>query len=283
VAHSNRLLSQQRETMHRLQELDQMKSDFVAITSHELRTPITAIRGFVKTLVRSRDRLSTEQLSSFMEIIDRQSSRLARLVEDLLFVSRIEAGAVRLSPEPIDLGPFLRESIEAFGPEGRSRIELRVHDDGATVVADGQRLDQILRNLLENALKFSPGDAAVTVSADTPDGALRLEVTDRGVGIAAADLPLIFERFHQVGQVMTRENEGAGLGLYITKRLVEAMGGTIEVSSTLGEGSTFTVTFPGPPSPSVEPVPPSTRVRAHRERAGPEGAETTAPSPATRS
>jgi signal transduction histidine kinase len=282
VAHSNRLLSQQRGTMQRLQELDQMKSDFVAITSHELWTPITAIRGFVKTLLRNRDRLSTDQLSSFMEIIDRQSSRLARLVEDLLFVSRIEAGAVRLSPEPIDLAPFLHESIEALGPEGRSRIELRVPDGGAMVVIDGQRLDQILRNLLENALKFSLGDAAVTVSADTPDGALRLEVTDRGVGIAPEDLPLIFERFHQAGQVMTRENEGAGLGLYVTKRLVEAMDGTIEVSSTLGEGSTFTVTFPRVRTPDVEPAP-TNGDRARPERPTEDAAETPAPSPATRS
>src|SRR5207249_10685455 len=114
VAHSNRLLSQQRETMRRLRELDQMKSDFVAITSHELRTPITAIRGFVKTLLRNRDRLSDDQLTSFMQTIDRQSGRLARLVEDLLFVSRIEAGAVRLAPEPVEAVPLLHHSLQAF-------------------------------------------------------------------------------------------------------------------------------------------------------------------------
>jgi signal transduction histidine kinase len=246
VAHSNRLLSQQRQTMLRLQELDQMKSDFVAITSHELRTPITAIRGFVKTLMRNRDRLTREQLASFLGTIDRQSARLARLVEDLLFVSRIEAGTVRFAREPVDLARFLHESVEALGPEGRSRVDVRVAADAGVVVIDPQRLDQILRNLVENALKFSPPDAVVTVAAELRAGTVTVEVADRGVGISPEDLPMIFDRFHQVGHVMTRENEGAGLGLYITKRLVEAMDGTIEVASTLGEGTTFTVRVPIP-------------------------------------
>jgi signal transduction histidine kinase len=244
VAHSNRLLSRQRETMQRLQELDQMKSDFVAITSHELRTPITAIRGFVKTLLRNRDRLSAEQLTNFMHTIDRQSARLARLVEDLLFVSRIEAGAVRLAPEPVDVTELVHESLEAFGPEGRVRIDLNVLEDMGTGTIDAQRVDQIVRNLVENALKFSPRDARVSVSAGAAAGLRTLEVADRGAGIPPEDLPLIFDRFHQAGHVMTRENEGAGLGLYITKRLVEAMGGTIGVRSEPGRGSTFTVSIP---------------------------------------
>jgi signal transduction histidine kinase len=244
VAHSNRLLSQQRETMRRLQELDQMKSDFVAITSHELRTPITAIRGFVKTLMRNRERLSGDQLGEFMTIIDRQSARLARLVEDLLFVSRIEAGTVRLAHEPVDLPAFLRESVESLAPESRARVELRVDAETGIVVIDPQRVEQVLRNLVENALKFSPADTTVSVSATVTPRLLTIEVSDRGVGISPEDLPMIFERFHQVGKVMTRENEGAGLGLYITKRLVEAMGGTIAVASTVGDGTAFTVRLP---------------------------------------
>jgi signal transduction histidine kinase len=244
VAHSNRLLSQQRETMRRLQELDQMKSDFIAITSHELRTPITAIRGFVKTLQRNQDRFSTEQLASFMQIIDRQSARLARLVEDLLFVSRIEAGTVQFEAEQVDLAGFLAETAEALGPEGRSRVRVDVQPPGATVRTDPHRLDQILRNLVENALKFSPSDTLVRVEAMVRDDWFQLAVTDQGVGIPPEDLPRIFDRFHQVGQAMTREREGAGLGLYITKRLVEAMGGTITVASAPGQGSTFRIWLP---------------------------------------
>jgi signal transduction histidine kinase len=244
VAHSNRLLSQQRETMRRLQELDQMKSDFIAITSHELRTPITAIRGFVNTLQRNQDRLSPEQIGSFMQIIDRQSGRLARLVEDLLFVSRIEAGTIRFEAEHVDLARFIAEAAESFGPEGRSRVRIDVQPAGAAARTDPHRLDQILRNLVENALKFSPSETQVDVEAQVRDDWFQLAVTDHGVGIPPEDLPRIFDRFHQAGQVMTREREGAGLGLYITKRLVEAMGGTISVASVPGQGSTFRIWLP---------------------------------------
>ena len=251
VVHSNRLLSQQRETMMRLRELDQMKSDFVAITSHELRTPITAIRGFVKTLLRNRDRLSPDQISSFMQIIDRQSERLARLVEDLLFVSKIEAGTIRLSAEEVPLSKFLKEVLDALGPERRSRVWLDVQQDGVVVV-DPQRLDQILRNLIENALKFSPADSTVFVEGHVSDGRLDLSVADQGVGIKQEDIPRIFDRFHQAGNALTREAEGAGLGLYITKRLVDAMGGAISVTSAPGEGATFRVSLPARPATDSE-------------------------------
>jgi signal transduction histidine kinase len=252
VAHSNRLLSQQRETMRRLRELDQMKSDFVAITSHELRTPITAIRGFVKTLLRNRDRLSDDQVENFMHIIDRQSGRLARLVEDLLFVSRIEAGTIRLQMETVELSGFLHEAVEALGPEGKSRVRFSLSPPDAAVVMDPQRMDQIVRNLVENALKFSPPESQVDIDASMSDGQLTLAIIDRGAGIPAEDLPNIFDRFHQTGEVLTREAEGAGLGLYITKRLAEAMGGSVSVSSVLGTGSTFVVAVPAGLMP--EPV-----------------------------
>jgi signal transduction histidine kinase len=250
VAHSNRLLSQQRETMSRLQELDQMKSDFIAITSHELRTPITAIRGFVKTLLRNRERLTAEQIASFMKIIDRQSERLARLVEDLLFVSRIEAGTIRLQMEEVGFGTFLKDVVDALTPEGRSRVWLDVDREAPPVVIDPHRTEQIIRNLIENALKFSPPDSQVFLKGEMEDGQVHVSVTDEGVGISAEEIPRIFERFHQAGEVMTREAEGAGLGLYITKRLVEAMDGEITVLSTPGEGTTFDVILPTrPPLP----------------------------------
>jgi signal transduction histidine kinase len=244
VAHSNQLLSQQRETMRRLQELDEMKSDFIAITSHELRTPITAIRGFVNTLQRNQERLRGDQVASFMQVIDRQSARLARLVEDLLFVSRIEAGTVTFDTRQVNLTGFLEETAESLGPDGRARVRVDVQPEGATARTDPHRLDQIMRNLIENALKFSPQETTVHVEAVVRDDWFQLSVTDRGVGIPPEDLPRIFDRFHQVGRVMTREREGAGLGLYITKRLVEAMGGTISVTSVSGQGSTFRIWLP---------------------------------------
>jgi signal transduction histidine kinase len=244
VAHSNRLVAQQRETMDRLRELDQMKSEFVAITSHELRTPITAIRGFVRTMVRSRDRMSGDQIAHFMGIIDRQSARLARLTDDLLLVSRIEAGTLRLEPQDIELERFLHEAVESLGPGQATRIRIAAEPRRANAMIDPGRVDQILRNLLENALKFSDPESTVDLRARLEDGALEIAVTDRGVGIEPEALPLIFDRFHQAGEVFTREREGAGLGLYITKRLIEAMDGGIEVDSTPGVGSTFTVVLP---------------------------------------
>jgi signal transduction histidine kinase len=244
VAHSNQLLSQQRQTVERLRELDQMKSDFVAITSHELRTPLTAIRGFVNTLIRNRDRISERQVVDFMHIIDRQTARLARLVEDMLLVSRIEAGTVRLHAEQVDLERFLGDVVDAFRPEDRARITLSVQADDEPVRIDPDRTDQVLRNLVDNALKFSPEDGPVAVTALVRDRSIHLTVSDRGLGIAPEQIPHIFERFHQAEDVLTREAEGAGLGLYITKRLVEAMGGTIEVRSRVGAGSTFSVTLP---------------------------------------
>jgi signal transduction histidine kinase len=244
VAHSNRLLSQQTETVRRLQELDQMKSDFVAITSHELRTPLTAIRGFISTLLRNRERLAPDEIVSFMTIIDRQSARLAQLVEDLLLVSKIEAGAIRLSIQQVDLGRLLRESVESIGPDAKARVEILAPPEDTLVAIDPQRVDQILRNLLDNALKFSDPETPVTLQGGIDGDVVAFAVMDRGNGILAQDLSAIFDRFHQVGLVLTREREGAGLGLYITKRLVEAMDGTIEVSSEPGRGSTFTVRVP---------------------------------------
>ncbi len=254
VAHSNRLLSQQRESMSRLQELDQMKSDFIAITSHELRTPITAIRGFVKTLLRNRERLSGDQIASFMNIIDRQSERLARLVEDLLFVSRIEAGAIRVQVEEVTFADFMKDVVDALTPQGRSRVWLDVDRTDLRVVIDPHRTEQILRNLIENALKFSPPDSQVFLTGKVEDGVIRISVADQGVGISKKEIPRIFERFHQAGEVMTREAEGAGLGLYITKRLVEAMEGEISVESSPGEGTTFRVTLPLRTTETVEDV-----------------------------
>jgi signal transduction histidine kinase len=238
------------EAAARLKELDQMKSDFVAITSHELRTPLAAIRGFVNTIVRRIDRLSLEEVREFLSIVDRQTERLIHLVEDLLVVSRIDAGKLAFEPEPIDPLPFLEQVVDGVGAEA-SRVRMETAAGLPTFVADPNRLDQILTNLLQNALKFSSADRPVrlAVGIEVPreredEAVLRFDVADEGVGIAAEELDAIFERFHQSERASTREADGTGLGLYITKRLVEAMGGTIAVASELGRGSTFTVLLP---------------------------------------
>lgn len=252
VVQAARLRERQEETLQRLRELDDMKSDFVAITSHELRTPLAAIRGFVNTLRRRLDELSDDETREFLGIVDQQTDRLIRLVEDLLVVSRIEAGKIALHPEPIPPRSFLAGVVTGMG-EQASRIETRLDPGLPTLfLADPQRLGQVLTNLLQNAVKFSAPDTMVTVAVEpSPDG-ISFSVIDRGPGIPLEERQRIFERFHQTDAAATRRSEGAGLGLYITTQLTTAMGGTIELSSELGVGSTFRISLP---ATTVDPTP----------------------------
>jgi signal transduction histidine kinase len=260
VVQAARLRASQEETLQRLRELDEMKSDFVAITSHELRTPLAAIRGFINTLRRRLDELSGAETREFLEIVDQQTDRLIRLVEDLLVVSRIEAGKITFHPEPIEPGPFLERIVTGMG-EHAARIQVSAHEGlpGAMLV-DPQRLAQILTNLLQNAVKFSSPETAVTLDVEAVEHGVAFTVTDHGPGIAAEEHERVFERFHQTDSAATRRSEGAGLGLYITKQLVEAMGGRIELRSDLGVGSTFRVTLPATPvAPAPAPLSPAAR------------------------
>jgi signal transduction histidine kinase len=235
------------EAARRLRELDDMKSDFVAITSHELRTPLAAIRGFVNTILRRIDQLSPDEVREFLNIVDHQTDRLIRLVEDLLVVSRIEAGKLGFDPQAIDPDAFLASVVRGLG-EGAARVRLEPVGSLPTFVADPNRLGQVLTNLLQNALKFSAAGEPVRLVAAVERGAagewMRFDVADEGVGIAPEDFTAIFERFHQTEAASTRQAEGTGLGLYITRKLVEAMEGSIGVDSQIGRGSTFTVRLP---------------------------------------
>jgi signal transduction histidine kinase len=243
VAFHAQLHAERAETVARLRELTELKSDFVAIASHELRTPLTGIRGFASLLMDNFDALSLEEVREYLSIIDGQSKRLVRLVEDLLVVSRLEAGRLRLKVEEVQLRPFLQNLVASFVDESE-RISLNGPDEPATVRIDADRVEQILRNLVQNALKFSPSDKEVTVSARRSAKGVDFEVADRGVGIPADELANIFDRFHQAGDGGRREREGVGLGLYIAKRLLEEMGGEITVDSTPGQGATFRIRIP---------------------------------------
>jgi signal transduction histidine kinase len=244
VVQAARMRARQEEMLVRLRELDEMKSDFVAITSHELRTPLTAVRGFVDALRRRLDELSAEEIQEYLSIIHVQTDRLIRLVEDLLLISRIEAGKLTLVPEAVETSGLLASVRQGIG-EGADRIAV-VEETGmpASLVVDGQRLAQILTNLLVNALKFSPPDARVELRAGSRSpGTVTFAVRDGGSGIAPEEINVIFERFHQ-SEASAGHSEGAGLGLYIARHLAEAMGGRIAVESNPGEGATFSVTMP---------------------------------------
>lgn len=243
VISNARLLSQERALVDRLRELDVMKTDFIAIASHELRTPLTAIQGTVKTLQRPGVTFSTEQIWDFIGIMDRQADRLTRLVEDLLLVSRIDHGSVSLRMEETSLDAVMQDALEEIGQRAH-RVSLAISPAMPPIRTDGHRVCQIARNLIENALKFSDDDTSVRVSVHENRDMFLIEVADEGVGIPAEELQHIFQRFHQVGGSMRRRSDGFGLGLYITKRLTEALGGTIDIRSTVGEGSTFRVYLP---------------------------------------
>ena len=250
AAEQERLAEAERETIQRLQELDAMKSDFVAIASHELRTPLTAMQGSLKTL-QQRVHLSAEQQNTLLEMLNRQTDRLARLVEDLLIVSNIEAGGVGLRLEEVDMNDVVAALLEELGPRG-TRVSCAIGPDLTSFTTDRQRFGQIVRNLVENALKFSPDHSVVRVSIHhDPDG-LRLEVSDDGRGIAPEEIPRLFERFYQVGGALRRVGDGFGLGLYITKRLVDALDGQIAVDTELGKGTTFKIWFPNAPASATE-------------------------------
>lgn len=236
------LLAEREETVRRLQELDRMRSEFVAITSHELRTPITSIRGFARTLAERLDEIPRKEATEFLAVIDAQSERLARLVNDLLVVSRIEARRLELRVREVEVGPFLEHVAASFDSKGR--IELRLPERPTSARFDPDRVEQVLHNLLDNAVKFSPAGVPVVLAVSDSLEVLEFSVADRGSGIPPEEIPRIFERFHQVGEVLTREQRGVGLGLYISKRIVDEMGGEIRVVSELGEGTTLRVRLP---------------------------------------
>lgn len=245
IVQSARMRAHQEETLQRLRELDEMKSDFIAITSHELRTPLSAVRGFVDMLRRRGGDLAAEEREEFLGIIALQTDRLIRLVEDLLVVSRIEAGKLVLDPGEIPTASLLDQLVQGLSDQSE-RVRIRLEPGAPDVlVVDTQRLLQVLTNLLQNALKYSPDHATVdVVASSSAEGTITFAVADHGPGIDPSEVERIFERFHQTEAAQTRKAEGFGLGLYITRQLVEAMGGWIDVASTLGVGSTFSVTIP---------------------------------------
>ncbi len=244
VIQAARLRSRQEETLTRLRELDELKSDFVAITSHELRTPLTAVRGFVDALRRRQQELSPEEVQEYLSIIHVQTDRLIRLVEDLLLISRIEAGKLTFVPEQVQTAELLTSVRHGLGDLADRVVMVESPGMPRELVADPQRVIQVLTNLLMNALKFSPPDKPVHLAAGSySTGTVTFAVRDRGSGIPPAELDLIFDRFHQ-SESTAAHSEGAGLGLYIARQLTEAMGGWITVESAPGHGATFTVTIP---------------------------------------
>jgi len=227
-------------------EQERMHRDFVSMAAHELRNPLTAIKGFTRTLMVKADKLTEERRLEYLSMVNQQSNRLARLVEDLMQVSRIDAGRVSIEPRALQLEETLAGLLDQFRTKWTGReILIDLAGDGVpSVFADPHKLEEILINLIDNAVKYSAGDSPITVSIGSEAGSVRVSVRDRGDGIAPEEIPNLFQKFARISTPSTSEIPGTGLGLYIVKGFVEAHGGRVWVDSALGEGSTFSFTLP---------------------------------------
>jgi signal transduction histidine kinase len=227
--------------------VQQAQTEFVSTVSHELRTPLTSIKGFADTILRAGDRLDLAQQRRYIDIIKQQADRLTRLVEDLLAVSRLESKKLQLTVRAIDLREAIQRVTHILSEKARNH---KIHDvipPGLPLVwADADRLEQILTNLIDNAIKYSPSETTVTVVARDVPGTpemVEFSVADQGGGIPQEHLKDLFSKFSRLDNPLTRQTEGTGLGLYITRSLVVALGGQIKVTSVPG-CTTFTVQLP---------------------------------------
>lgn len=226
--------------------LEQLRRQFVADVSHELRTPLTSIQGFVGALLDGTIAEPDEQ-ARYLRVICEETQRLTRLVQDLLDLSRLEAEDQRLSRETLDMGALLHQVARRFEAQAAAQqVELRVQVSAEPLLlsADPDRLDQVVANLLDNAIRFNRPAGQVVLSATAKEGFLEVQVQDTGLGIPAEDLPYIWERFHRVDKSRARGQGGTGLGLAIVKRIVEAHGGTVTAESVLNEGTTIRLRLP---------------------------------------
>jgi signal transduction histidine kinase len=233
----------------RLQELDRLKSDFVATVSHELRTPLTSIRSLSESLLDGLDRgsASLDTQRQILAIIVQENQRLSRLINQVLDLSKIEAGEMDWQMEPLDVGEVVAHAVSAnralFVDKG-IRLADTCEADETTVVGDRDKLIQVVTNLLSNAAKFTAAGGQVRVRTAREDGHVVVEVEDNGVGIAPDQVETIFEKFHQVGDTLTAKPQGTGLGLPISREIVQRHGGTLTVEAPGEAGSRFRVALP---------------------------------------
>jgi signal transduction histidine kinase len=238
-----------------LRKIDSMKSEFVAVASHELRTPLAAIKNAVQLLLSGETGEANENQKKFLSMAERNINRLTNILNDLLDLSRIESGKIELKFENIQLEGVIELAASSLRPHADVKsiqIDVQIPESLPAIYGDQEKIEQILTNLIGNAIKFTPGGGKILISAHLPphgpkDGygeAVAISVKDTGIGIPAEHLDAIFEKFHQVEGSLHRSVSGTGLGLAITKGLVEAQQGKIVVESEMGKGSTFTFTLP---------------------------------------
>jgi two-component system phosphate regulon sensor histidine kinase PhoR len=229
-----------------LRRLERVRRDFVANVSHEFKTPLTAIQGFAETLLSGAldDKANRKR---FVEIIREHARRLARLTDDLLKLSRIEAGRLELEIRPVRVEALVSGCVETTRLNAQARgleIQVDLQKDAPAVRGDGAQLGEVLQNLLDNAVQYTPAGGKIEVKARSNGQGVTFTVTDTGIGIPESDLERIFERFYRVDAARSREAGGTGLGLAIARHIVEAHGGRIWVESAIGQGSRFHFSIP---------------------------------------
>ncbi len=228
-----------------IKRLERMRKDFVANVSHELRTPLAAIKGYLETLADGGLE-NREEAREFLAILQKHTDRMANIVRDLLQLSRIESGLDPIRPARIDLRETVDKNLLLLKPlaEKKGQALTVSIQQGLSLQADPEKLNQVFINLLDNAIKYTPEQGRITITASQTDEAVAIEIGDSGIGIPKEDLSRIFERFYRVDRTRSRELGGTGLGLSIVKHIVEAHGGRITVESEIGKGSRFTLLFP---------------------------------------
>ena len=228
-------------------EVERLKQEFLSVVTHELKTPLTAVEGYTKLMLMGKAGPLTERQTTFLETIRAQTNSLEEMIQDLLDITRLEAGRLPLTMEPVEAARILSDAFATHEGGAQTRDLKLVLDTsglaGASIVADAFRLQQVVGNLLGNAFKFTAEGGEVELSGGQDADRVWLRVSDTGCGVPPEALPKLFDKFFQVEGSDTRQKGGAGLGLYISRELVEAQGGTIEVTSRVGVGSVFTVRF----------------------------------------
>ena len=236
-----------------LESVERLRRDLVANVSHELKTPISALRAHLENLLDGVEQPDPQTL----QVMLAQSERLGRLVDQLLDLARLESGELALERHPVSLHPLVREvlsEIEVAGADRGVRLEDLVPDDLPLVLVDRERVHQVLFNLLDNAVRFTPNGGRVSVAAHRVNGVCEVSVADTGSGISSEHLPRLFERFYRADAARSRGDGGTGIGLAIARSVVEAHGGRIRAESEPGRGSVFTFELPVAPAAETRRV-----------------------------
>ncbi|MCS7060903.1 MAG: ATP-binding protein [Anaerolineae bacterium] len=229
----------------RFREADEMKSTFVSIVSHELKTPVALIKGYASTLRRQDARWDEQTVRESLQVIEEESDRLARLIDDLLDATRVQSGNFRLTPVEMELDDLVRNVVRKFQSQTkRHTLIADVPADLPMVYADEARITQVLSNLLSNAIKYSPEGGEIRVSSTVTPKEVIISVSDQGPGISPEDQKHLFTRFFRANNALTRKTQGAGLGLYLSKAIIEAHGGRIWVESDGQHGARFSFSLP---------------------------------------